>query len=149
MAQQIADVLGAFKARERTVALPTDGALLAERDPLAERVQSARVLGGVDEAAAVRLAEIDAQLAETAVQFRLRGVGRNAFRRLMAEHPGADGDMWGDGFPAALIAACSLDPVMTVTDVQALGDVLTDGQWSELFDAAFSACREVDGVPFS
>ena len=77
------------------------------------------------------------------------GIGRNAFRRLLSEHE-ADGELFDrDTFPGALIAACSLDPVLTVAEVTELGDLLTDGQWDELFSASWDACREVDDVPFS
>ena len=159
MPQKFADIRAAFVAREKRVDLVTDGALLAEHEALAEELATAMQQtrtsladGSSVRDLAQRVEALESQLAESRVSFRLRGLGRNAFQRLLAEHRPADDDARvfnPDTFPQALIAACSLDPVMTVEDVAELGDVLTDGQFDELFDAAWNACREVDGVPFS
>jgi hypothetical protein len=139
-----------FTAREKSVTLVTAGDLLAEHEALSAQLATAmsQTLPGVRELAE-QVTALESQIAASTVTIKVRGIGRNQFRRLMAEHK-SDGDPFDpDTFPPALVAACSLDPVMTVTDAVDLGDVLTFGQWDELFGAAWEACREVDGVPFS
>jgi hypothetical protein len=150
------DLRAKFIAREKSVTLVSDGALLAEHEALAAQLAAAMAQtrtsladgGGVHELAE-QVTALEARIAASTVTIRLRGLGRNAFRRLLAEHE-SDGEPFDkDTFPVALIAACSLDPVLTGTEAADLGDVLTDGQWDEVFSAAWDACREVDGVPFS
>lgn len=151
------EIRAKFVAREKAVDLITDGGLLAEHERLTAELERATSMPAdslAGSATARELAEqvraLEERIAEATVTFRVRGLGRNQFRRLLAEHKGEGDDVFDpDTFPVALIAACSLDPVMTEEQAASLADVLTDGQWQELYDAAFGACREVDGVPFS
>jgi hypothetical protein len=145
-----------FTAREKSVTFVTAGDLLAEHEALsaqlADAMRKQRTTlddGTTVQQCAERLTALESDLAASTVTVKVRSIGRNAFRRLMAEHA-SDGEPFDpDMFPPALIAACSLDPVMTVDEVNGLGDVLTFAQWDELFGAAWEACSEVDGVPFS
>jgi hypothetical protein len=145
-----------FAAREKSVTLVTDGAALADHEALTAQLATAmaQTRTTLDDGTTVgelgeRITALEATLAASTVTIRLRGIGRNQFRRLLAEYA-EDGEPFNkDTFPVALIAACSLDPVLTVADAESLGDVLTDGQWDDVFAAAWDACREVDGVPFS
>ena len=150
------EIRKAFVAREKSVVLVTDGGLLAEHEELSKELEKALAAtrksladdGGV-RGIAERIQALEAQIAEATVTFKLRGIGRNRFRRLIAEHPDDKKAFDEETFPAALIAACSLDPVLTEAEAGELADILTDAQFDELFDAAWRACREVDGVPFS
>jgi hypothetical protein len=154
---RFADVRAAFVAREKAVTLVADGGLLAEHE--AAVAQLSRALGAArtslaDGSAVHELAEqvtnLEARIAASSVTFRFRGLGRTKFRALLAEHPGDDDAAFDrDTFPPALVAACSLDPVMSAADVRDLADAITDGQFDALFGACWDACREVDGVPFS
>jgi len=159
--QSVADIRAKFKAREKVVVIVADGGLLAEHERLSAELEQA-VARGEQHASlagnpsardlAEQVRELEAAITAATVTFRVRGVGRNKFRRLLDEHPAPDGsgDVFdADTFPVALVAACSLNPPMTEAEVRDLADVLSDGQWGELFDAAFAACREVDEVPFS
>ena len=156
MSLTLAELRSKFAAREKSVTIITGGGLLAEHEALSADLATAMAQtrtsladGSNVRELGERLADLEAQIAASAVQIRLRGVGRNHFRRLLSEHE-ADGELFDrDTFPGALIAACSLDPVLTVAEVTELGDLLTDGQFDELFSAAWDACREVDDVPFS
>jgi hypothetical protein len=139
-----------FTARHKTVTFVTAGDLLDQHETLTAQLSTAmsQTLPGIRELGE-RITALEAQIAESTVMITVRGIGRNAFRRLLDEHK-SDGEPFDrETFPPALIAACSLDPVMTVDEVNGLGDVLTFAQWDELFGAAWEACREVDGVPFS
>jgi len=153
----LADIRAKFVAREKSVTLVMDGGLLAEHEQLTSSLEKALQKarnsladdGGV-RALGEQIQAVEARLADATVTFKVRGIGRNQFRRLLADNPGKDGSGWDkEEFPVELIAACSLDPVMTREEVIGLGDILSDGQWEELFDAAFAACREVDGIPFN
>lgn len=154
MAQRFADVLGAFRVPEKVVPLVADGALLAEREEAAAALDVAVASPGAATDPAVaelaaRVRDLEQRCREATVAFRLRGLGRNAFRRLLAEHRKDDGsdDFDPVTFPQALISACALDPVMAPADVQRLCDVLNDGQVDALFGAAWEACREaVDSI---
>ncbi len=152
---QFADVLAAVRPQERTVRLVLDGAAVAERADLVAQIAAANAaadsIAGPPELPelAAQLADVDERLAAAAVAFRMRALSRNAYRNLVAAHP-ADETAWDlQAFPPALVAACSADPVMTVPEVEQLLDVIGEGQFDRLFAAAYGACTEVDGVPFS
>lgn len=157
--QSLAEIRAKFVAREKAVTLITDGSLLAEHERLSAELEQAvargaNSLAGNTDARTIaeQVRALEAQIDQATVTIRVRGIGRNRFRRLLDEHKAADGSdevFDPDSFPVALVAACSLDPVMSEAEARDLADLLTDGQWQELFDAAFLACREVDEVPFS
>lgn len=152
-----ADLVAGVKPPEKVVTVLARGDLLAEHEAASEELAAAMKQtrtsladGGSTRALAQRVADLEGQLAETAVAVRLRAVGRNEFRRLLDDHPAEGAPFDVESFPAALVAACAVDPVMTVPQAHALADLLSDGQWEALFDAAWTVCREVpDGVPFS
>lgn len=151
------DALAAFKPREKRVDLVADGPLLAEYEglnaQLADAINRERTSladGSVPHELAERVAALEPQIRAATVTFVVRAIGRNAHSRLDAEHrTGDDGRLNMATFMPALVAACSVDPAMTVEDVTKLSDVLSQGQFLALFQAAFDACIEVDGVPFS
>lgn len=152
----LAEMRAKFVAREKSVTLITDGGLLAEHEDLVAQLEAALVQernsladdGGVRDLAE-QVQDLERRIAESRVTLRLRGIGRNQFRRLLDAHE-SDGEPFNpETFPVALVAACSLDPVMSTGDVESLADFITPGQWDTVFTAAWEACREVDEVPFS
>lgn len=81
---------------------------------------------------------------------------RGTWRVLRGKQPvrteGIDEDAYGDQFHAWLcevVAASSLDPVMTTEQVRRLADRLSNGQWSKLSNAAWNVNEDDQGVPFS
>lgn len=159
-AKSVAQLRAAFVAREGSVTLVTDGALSALHEELAAQraalVQRASgSLAGVPEDVAAldeQIADLATQLRDSAITLRFRAVGRNRFRALLAEHPDPDpdGGTFNEAtFPTALIAACSLDPLMSEADVTALGDIVSDGQWEQVWSTCWELCRRASGVPFS
>lgn len=112
-----------------------------------------------------RLAEITDRLLDTEAiaDFTFRGIGRHAFEKLVLAHPATadqrakakaggvtDTLQWNiDTFPAAVIAACCVEPALTFE--QAL-DLWNDDNWNaseldELLAAALSVCsgrRNID-----
>ena len=154
--QTFADLLAAIRPRERSVRVLVDGQLLAQREELAARVLASdggNSLAGDPELPALLkdLADLDERIADAVVTFRMRAIGRNSYRRLVAEHPSSDEDrLWDvDTFPPALVAACAVEPVIRQQDVALLVEVLSPGQFDELFSAAFRACNEADSIPFT
>ncbi|MFJ3201020.1 hypothetical protein [Streptomyces sp. NPDC086989] len=110
---------------------------LAETDPrkkLAEKVAAARE--------AVRASE---------TEFRFEALGDRAWSDLIAAHPPKEkGNAFDpETFAPALIAACAIDPVMSVDQVKELFDVLNHAQRDVLWQGAFDVNTEATGIPFS
>lgn len=157
----IASILKRAKPRERTVRLCLAGDLAGE----AERLQAEITRVSAEEweptsiadthparPLAEQLAKVNKRIDASAVQFRFRYIGDRAYSDLLAAHPSENPDQAfdSDSFPRALIAACCIDPVMTVDQVAALFEVLTQGQIKDLFDAAWDVCNaQAAVVPFS
>jgi hypothetical protein len=81
---------------------------------------------------------------------------RGKWRVLRGKQPvrteGIDEDAYADQFHAWLcdvVAASSLDPVMTGEQVRRLADRLSNGQWSKLSNAAWNVNEDDQGIPFS
>lgn len=157
----IADILQRAKPRERTVRVCLAGDLAGE----AERLQAeiTRVSGEDWEPSSIadrhpardlaeQLAAVNKQIKTASVDFRFRYIGDKAYSDLLAEHP-SDNDneaFNSETFPRALIAACCIDPVMSVDQVGELFETLSQGDIKELFDAAWDCCNARAGaVPFS
>ena len=105
------------------------------------------------------LKEAETELRATALLFKFRSIGRVAFEKLVKQHGPKEEDFeearkdgveptqvnWHTAtFSVALTAACSLEPKMTVAEVQELFD---DEAWTEvensaLFNAALGANLE-------
>lgn len=132
------------------------GDLLGEHEAAAAELATAMAQtrtsladGSGIQALARKVEDLEALIAATKVAIRVRGLPQNLFRALVSEHP-ADGEPFDrDTFPAALIAACVVDPPMTQQQAMELGTILTDGQFDQVFSAAWAACRDTDDVPFS
>lgn len=159
----IEDILSRAKARETSVDVCLAGDLLAEHQHLVAELEraahehenrAARSLADENPAVplAGRIRDLETQIADATVSFRFRALPRSKYRALEAAHPGRDGkaEAWNpDTFAPALIAACSVDPVMSDADVARLLDTLNAGQTEALFEGAWTACNEAPKVPFS
>ena len=158
---KFADVLGAFKPREKRVTLVGAGSLLAEHEELsrqlavamdqrASRVSTAS-LSDVDPVRelAGRIAELEPLIEASRVTFTLRGLGWNEYQQLVREHSNADGELDTDAFAPVLVARCAIDPAMSLDEVGQLAAVLTQGDFARLYYAAVEASVEADGVPFN
>lgn len=154
----LADIRARYSPRERSVPIVMAGGLLEEHRALVEQLQVASAapqisLAGNPEAVelAARVVDLEQQIAEATVSMRFRGIGGNTFRQLLRDHPATEdgGQFDAATFPPALVAACAVDPKLTEAEAVELAGIVTDGQWDELFAAAWDCCREVDGVPFS
>lgn len=162
MAQSIDDILAEDDALYRRVVsarLPrVPQALLDEHAELDKRLMSlADGWEGIDsppEAAdvAARLAEIEAEIDESAVVVKLAGVGHKRWADLLRDHPPTKEqkrdhpqlDHNPETFPPAAIAAAAIDPEMTVEQVGQLiaKPWFNERCWSELW----SRCLEANVV---
>lgn len=154
---QFADIKERFRAREKVVMVAMAGDLLAEHESLSEELDAALAAtrtsladGTSTQQLAERIAQLEADIEDSRVPFRFRGLGRNTYKTLERAHPDPDGGAWNvETFPAALVAACSLDPVMSAEQVAELVDMVTEGEFGRLFQAAFAACNDANDVPFN
>lgn len=153
---KFADIQAAYKPREKRVAVVLDGALLGEHEAASARLEDALAARrtSLSDPGATELAEqvqaLEAAIRDATVEFTVVGLGKNAYRRLVAQHTiSADDDerLDMDAFIPALLTACIREPADV--DVDWLMDNLGDGQIDDLFGAAFRCCREADGVPFN
>lgn len=156
----IADILKRARPRESTVTVCLAGDLAAEVERLEallartrQDAWKAESLASADPGTetAQRIADLQSQMADSEVTFTLRALGHRAWSDLMAAHPSEATDQAFDpvSFTPALIAACCVDPEMTVDQVGELFDVLSTGQVKGLIDAAFEVNSEPTAVPFS
>lgn len=103
--------------------------------------------------------EMEKEYRKTALKFIFRSIGRVKFDKLVKDHPPTSVDLeeaekvgvdpkelqWNsEGFSVALVAACSVEPKMTVAEVRSLFD---NEDWTQvesaaLFSAALSANLE-------
>jgi len=159
------ELIAGAKLPETGVSLTLRGDLAAEFERLETELAAARETEEKDDSLAAggqarQIAEQIEALRQTMRDhthvFRLRALPRRVFRDLIEEHQPRDDNrddaVFGvntRSFPAPLIAACCVDPVMTVEQVEQLLEVLTEGQMLELYGAAMALNRSTVDVPKS
>ncbi|MGI5233839.1 hypothetical protein [Actinoallomurus sp. CA-142502] len=158
----IEDILGSAELPQKTVELCLKGNLQADFEVLERQLREAEetdddaLAGGVRaRELAEQIEDVRRKMAEHVTMFRFTALGAKSYSDLLAKHPpteeqkqagaGVNLDTW----PAALVAACALDPKMTVEQAERLHDKITDGQWEELYDTALACNRKKVDVPFS
>ncbi|TXS35354.1 hypothetical protein [Streptomyces sp. t39] len=160
----IEDILKRAKPRQKSVWVCLAGDLLAEVDRLERELRevgegwSPDSLAATDprEKIAKRIKSVREQMKKAETEFAFRSIGDRAWSDLVAAHPpkkqgpGGQTLMWDpDTFPRALIAASAVDPVMTPEQLDALFEVLNEGQRTELWDCAYAVNTEATSIPFS
>lgn len=154
-----ADVKKAARLRETEVQICVSGDLAADAERLQAQLDAIRPrlvtgsLADVDPRVAIEaeLAEVHELMRAHLVTFRFRALGRTAWAEIKAAHPGRDeNELWNpETFGPALVAACAIEPEMTLAEVEELYEVLNAGQQAELWVAAYSANTGENRVPFS
>lgn len=164
--------LRAGRPAEIVVPICTRGDLVAEfgrldaqlRQQIARQAADSRIAGTSTETA-TRLQDLEVEIVDSTVEFRIRALPRKRWQQLVEEHPprvADDGSVHDDDadlrlnvetfFPAA-IRACTVEPELGDDDWQALldpdGDLLNDEQYHRLANAAWSMNRRDVSVPFS
>jgi hypothetical protein len=114
-----------------------------------------------------RLAELTIKADEAATVFTFQALGRRAFEDLKLAYPPTE-EQWERyrervtaaywvpapefeevTFAPALIAACCIDPKMTLAEAQQLWDELSDGEAAILYAKALEVNEEASSRPFS
>lgn len=164
-AASIADIIGQVKRPEKTVPVCLAGDLQAEFEDLERDLAIARdqpaegtLAGGANPLAtqiAQQIMELRERMREHTRVFRFRGQPRKEYSDLVAKCPPSEEDKdkgaevdW-ETFSVALVAACAVDPAMSVEEAGQIADVLTQAQWDSLVAAAFSVNKRDVDVPFS
>jgi hypothetical protein len=158
----IEEILAGAKLPERTVPLCMRGDLQAEFEDLERKLAAAEAaddgtLAGnpLAREIAEQIEALRAQMSEHERTFRFRAKSAREYSDLIALHPPTDEqrqqgqDTNWDSFPAALIAACAVDPTMTVEQAEKLCGAISYAQWDALFSAAYALNRRAVDVPFS
>lgn len=155
------DIKAKAKPRQTEVRLCLAGDLAAQADRLADEIEVASNRRGPTSLADVdprrvleaELEKIHEAMRPSEVTFRFQALGRTAYSDLLAAHaprPGTDDSAWNhDTFPHALIAACCIEPVMTVEQVDELSEVFNQRQRNELFNTAWAAQVGETRIPSS
>lgn len=149
----IDDLLAEITAREKTVKILLDQALLAEHERLeAELVAELEIdakenRDAVGPGLAQELVEFEDRIQAARREFRFRAIGKKPWADLLAQHPptkehtdlNARLDHNPETFPIAAIAASCVDPVMTVEQVQRLEQALNLAQFDKLWGGCLDA----------
>ncbi|GCD37936.1 hypothetical protein OEIGOIKO_05746 [Streptomyces chrestomyceticus JCM 4735] len=155
----ISEIIKRARPRETTVTLYLAGDEAAEVERLEKELAGLSDTWQPDslgakspgEKLAKQIAATRERLKKSAVEFRLRALGRLAWSDLVAAHPSKDkAQAWDpETFPQALLAACCVEPAMAPEQVAELFEVLNEGQRIELCQAAYDVNAEATSVPFS
>ncbi|MGW4803006.1 hypothetical protein [Kitasatospora sp. NPDC004272] len=157
-AQDIKAIIKGARRREKTVPLCLAGDLVGEYEELERQLSDVAALVGDSLAGsprvsiAERMEELRAQMAEHLVLFRFRALDPRSWSDLLADHPGtAPEDVFDlETFGPAAIAACAIDPAMSVAEFGELAEQLSTGQQRELMEAVWEInTTAVQKVPFS
>lgn len=155
------DIIASATLREETATICVAGGLNAEHEAAEAELRrldewSPHKLGDEDprKEIAERIAAIEERMRERQFTFRFRALPWAKYKALIEAHPAGDkndGWKWNpDTFPAALMLACSVDPVFRdVAHVQSLFEKLTQNQVDTLVVAAISANEGRADVPKS
>lgn len=158
--KSVDDILASAKLVEKSVTLCLRGDLQAKYEEVERQLAAAmrspmsETLGGDPEQKrlAAESEAIRAEIADAEVTFTFRALPARRWSDLMAEHPARQGKNEGfnlETLPDALIAACSVEPAMTLEEVQKLCDALSNAQFQSLFECAWSCNQTALDVPFS
>ena len=157
-ARGIEDIIAGATLRETTVPLCMAGHLQGEFEDLERQLAEAAAtvgqsLVGVDRTAIVeRMGQVRAEMAEHLVEYRFRALTPRAWSDLQAEHPAPSAaDLFDPAtFGPAAIAACAVEPEMTVDQYHRLAERMTDAQQEALLSAVWRLnTTAVQRVPFS
>lgn len=159
------DILASAKLPEESVPICLRGDLQRRHEDLerdleeaqeADKQGSSLADGGQARKVAEEIQRVEAEMREHTHPFAFRALPSREYRDLVEQHPMRENHqldaLYGVNmltFPAAVIARCCIDPVMTVDQVERLLEVLTDGQQMDLFIGAGRVNRERIDVPKS
>jgi len=151
------DLIANASPPARTVELCLRGDLVAKLEQVTRDL--ALATANKDAAAVESLtktaAEVRREMAQAVIVVRFEAIPRREWLALLAEHPPRDDDATDQrvGFNAAtlyeaIVRRSWVAPELAPADLDALLEVVNDGQFNELADAAFSVNTRGAVVPF-
>lgn len=158
----IKDILNKVKPVQAQARVCLDGDLFALREQITEQLDGldgweSASLSDVDPRTALKdqLATVEQKMRDATQMFTFKSIGDKASSDLLAKHPSPKDDKGEDKYafdpvtyPVALVAAASVDPLMSTEDAEALFDILNLTQRNQLFNAAYSANTRGLDIPF-
>lgn len=159
----IESIISAVETPETSVTLCLKGSLVAEHERLSAQldgmtVDPVNLAGdGPGLAIAAELGRLREQMLAHNQTFLLRAVTpRGAWRALSGKRPVKTKDMGDEQYEelyhawvCEVVATSATEPPMNADQVQRLADVLSNGQWKKLAEAAWSVNDDAQGIPFS
>jgi hypothetical protein len=161
----LSDVLAHAKRPERRVPVCLRGDLIAEIEALNDELlnfrtglnnQATLASKGDERKVAQRIQELQEEMRQATIEFRLQGLNRSEWAALVADHPptqeqAREGYVYNiETLPADLIRRCLMDPTPTDEEWAQLLDNITSGQFEGLAEVATTVSRtKVVDVPFS
>jgi hypothetical protein len=153
----IADLLGKTSSPERVRKICLNGKLRGEYDVLREELDGlsgVRATMGVDPRAqelAEQMQALEAEMAESTVTFRFRGLSHWRLKEIQRKFPSDDPRLSWDTDAASplLISECLIEPALTEAEVKTLLDQGNARLTDELFSVAWLACNQDNDVPKS
>jgi hypothetical protein len=141
--QNIDEILGQIKLPERIYPLCLRADLRGRWEELNRKLRHAEAeatssLAGEDSSGvAEQIRDLEEEMAAATVNLQLRALRSKAWSDLLAKHPPRkdherDRAFNLDTFGSAMLAACSVDPIMSEDQAGHLIDSITQGQWDEL-----------------
>ena len=163
MSKSMQEILASTRPVKAEATICLDGELVLERDRLQAEINrhagwESSSLSDTDPRTPLleQLADVEARMREASQRFVFRSIGGVASSDLLAAHPSPKGDDGEDlyafdpkTYPAALVAAASVDPVISVEEAEQLFDLLNLDQRNKLFNAAYTANNRSVDVPIS
>lgn len=153
--------LDSYQPRTSTVAVGLDMTLVAEHQRLDSELRAALLESSPDEKRCLDLARrivaLEADIEGSGKVFSLQAVSHEGWADLMREHPPTDEqlakqkllDHNPDTFPPAAIAACAVEPALTVTQATRARKTLGNADFHTLWEAVLMLNREVAAAPKS
>ena len=153
----IDEILKRKQPRTRTVKVLLDDSLHQQRDKLVYQIKRAEIeeaaTGGdwSTELPAMRdrLSDLDVEINDQTVPFTFKAIPRPEWDALIEEHIKDPDEDVSDEFMRDVISQSSVDPEMSLKDVEKLWAKWGSGETDQLYLTAFRANREVRDIPFT
>jgi hypothetical protein len=149
-------IIAGATLREASVPLCMAGHLQGEYEELERQLAEAAssvgtsLAGSPRVAIAERMEELREEMAAYRVVYRFRALPPRAWSDLLALHATEGGSLDTDAFGPAAVAACAVEPTMTVEQYGRLAERLTNGQQEALMGTVWTLNTAVQSaVPFS
>ncbi len=140
----IDDFLDGYEPPVEEVPVCRRPGLIAEHALLEAKVAKLSVhgtLGGPPQELLDQLATIEAEIEASVTVFRLQAIAHRPWADLLAAHPPTTEErakgygVHPDTFEPAALAACAIEPTLTVEQAERMADTIPRSEWAALTDA--------------